>query len=155
MTDRPASPSSHPLTAAGFVFALLGMGTTAYAFLASGAPDSSRTLNLGLLNDKLILAVAGSALFLGGLFLSVMGSVLNHLAQLSRIGYAAPVAASPPADQPPPPPVAEPPSPEPLPAARPIMDPPPPPGPAPMTDRQPGDDVRPGGARGRHWRQHQ
>lgn len=87
--QRAEPRDAHPICILGFVLALAGIALTASGFFMSGAPGYSTTLNLGLLNDKLILAIAGAALFLGGLVLIVSGTVLKHLGMLSGIGFGA------------------------------------------------------------------
>jgi hypothetical protein len=63
----------------GGFLAVLGLAIMVYGVFSSGAPELSDTLNLGLLNDKTNLTIAGGFCFGTGLLCVALESVARRL----------------------------------------------------------------------------
>jgi hypothetical protein len=83
--DRSAHVESESgwLTPAGWTLVVLGVLMVIYGLFASGAPQYSETLNIGLLNDKTNMVIAGGFAFTSGSTFLGIGAVLTRLAILN------------------------------------------------------------------------
>jgi hypothetical protein len=64
---------------------MIGIGLIAvlYGLFASGAPEFSETLNIGLLNDKTNLVIAGGLAFTSGFVLVAAEAIIEQLSLLN------------------------------------------------------------------------
>jgi hypothetical protein len=84
--SKVPSSSGGWLNPVGGILACLGLLMLAYGLFASGAPEDSETLNLGLLNDKTNMVLAGGFAFASGSVFLAAAAVINEVSRLSGIG---------------------------------------------------------------------
>lgn len=65
----------------GAAFVCIGLTVIFYGLTASGAPEGSDTLNIGLLNDKTNAVLAGGFCFTSGAIFLAGGAILKKLSQ--------------------------------------------------------------------------
>ena len=81
--DEPNSSSAEAagnFTASGWILTVIGVLIAGYALFGyeATAPYSD-TLNIGLLNEQLILAISGWALFIAGIILIGISGIVRRL----------------------------------------------------------------------------
>jgi hypothetical protein len=74
------------LSPIGWVLVIIGLLMVLYGLFASGAPQYSETLNIGLLNDKTNMVIAGGFSFTSGSILLAVGAILKEVGDARRKG---------------------------------------------------------------------
>ena len=69
----------------GALLVVLGAGAMTYGLFSSGAAPYSETLNLGLLNDKTNLTIAGGFAFTSGLLIAAIESMARRIVRAMAI----------------------------------------------------------------------
>lgn len=67
------------LSPVGWVLISIGLLMVLYGLFASGAPEHSETLNIGLLNDKTNMVIAGGFSFTSGSIFLAIRAILNEM----------------------------------------------------------------------------
>jgi hypothetical protein len=67
------------MKAAGILFAVLGVALVLGGFVMDGAASGQNVLNIGLLNAKLMLVVAGGSAFISGMVLGSAAEIVDGL----------------------------------------------------------------------------